>query len=75
MSGAGLAADQLNPSTLPYGRMFVPTGNGDYTAATPYNGTMDYGDSILRLDLTNGVPTIQDEFTPSNQASSRCLRW
>ena len=69
MSGAGLAADQLNPSTLPYGRMFVPTGNGDYTAATPYNGTMDYGDSILRLDLTNGVPTIQDEFTPSNQAS------
>ena len=68
MSGAGLAADQLNPSTLPYGRMFVPTGNGDYTATTPYNGTMDFGDSILRLDLTNGVPTIQDEFTPSNQA-------
>ncbi len=69
MSGAGLAADQLNPSTLPYGRMFVPTGNGDYTATTPYNGTMDFGDSILRLDLSNGVPTIQDEFTPSNQAS------
>jgi len=69
MSGAGLAADQLNPSTLPFGRMFVPTGNGDYTATSPYNNTMDYGDSILRLDLTNGVPTIQDEFTPSNQAT------
>jgi len=69
MSGAGLAADQLTPSTLPYGRMFVATGNGDYTATTPYNNSMDYGDSILRLDLTNGVPTIQDEFTPSNQAA------
>ncbi len=69
MSGAGLAADQLNPSTLPYGRMFVATGNGDYTATTPYNGTMDFGDSILRLDLTNGVPTIKDVFTPSNQAA------
>jgi PQQ-like domain len=29
MSGGGLAADQLNPTTQPYGRMFVPTGNGD----------------------------------------------
>ncbi|HEX3472452.1 MAG TPA: chitobiase/beta-hexosaminidase C-terminal domain-containing protein, partial [Silvibacterium sp.] len=69
MSGAGLAADQLNPSTQPYGRMFVASGNGDYTATSPYNNTMDYGDSILNLDLTNGVPTVKDEFTPSNQAA------
>ena len=69
MSGAGLAADVLNPSTQPYGRMFLTSGNGDYTATTPYTNSMDYGDSILNLDLTNGVPTVKDEFTPSDQAS------
>ena len=69
MSGAGVAADQLNPSTQPYGRMFATTGNGDYTAATPYTNAMDYGDSVLSLNLANGVPTIQDEFTPSDQAN------
>src|SRR6202044_685412 len=45
MSGGGLAADQLNPTTQPYGRMFVPTGNGDYNATKPYANSMDYGDS------------------------------
>jgi Legume lectin domain/Chitobiase/beta-hexosaminidase C-terminal domain len=68
MSGAGLAADLVNPTTQPYGRMFLASGNGDYTAASPYKNGMDFGDSILRLDLTNGVPTILDVFTPSNQS-------
>jgi LysM repeat protein len=68
MGGAGLAADVLDPVNHPYGRIFLATGNGDYTATAPYAAGMDYGDSILNLDLTNGVPTIQDEFTPSNQA-------
>ena len=68
MSGGGLAADVLNPSTQPYGRMFATTGNGDYTATTPYANSMDYGDTILNLDLTNGVPTVKDEFTPYDQA-------
>jgi hypothetical protein len=66
MSGSGLAADQ--PPGTPYGRIFAATGNGDYTGSTPYTNTKDYGDSIVRLDLTNGVPTVSDEFTPSNQA-------
>jgi hypothetical protein len=68
MGGAGLAADVTDPANHPYGRMFVATGNGDYTATTPYVFGMDFGDSILNLDLTNGVPTIQDEFTPAGQA-------
>ena len=63
MSGAGLAADQLNPSTQPYGRMFVPTGNGDYNASSPYSNNMDYGDTVLNLNLANGAPTVTDEFT------------
>jgi hypothetical protein len=49
--------------------MFVPTGNGIYNATKPYNGTMNYGDSHLGLDLTNGVPTIVDEFTNRLQAT------
>jgi LysM repeat protein len=68
MGGAGLAADVIDPVNHPYGRMFVATGNGDYSATTPYAAGMDYGDSILNLDLTNGVPTIQDDFTPAIQA-------
>ena len=67
-SGQGLAADQLNPTTQPFGRMFVATGNGDYNATIPYSNSMDYGDSHLDLDLTNGVPTITDEFTTNQQA-------
>jgi hypothetical protein len=69
MSGQGLAADQLNPTTAPYGRMFVPTGNGDYTATSPYTNSMDYGDSHLDLNLANGAPTITDEFTTNQQAT------
>jgi hypothetical protein len=68
MSGAGLAADQLDTVNHPFGRMFVPSGNGDFTAAPPYTSNMDYGDSILNLDLTNGMPAVTDDFTSYNQA-------
>ena len=68
MSGNGLAADVLDPVNKPYGRMFLATGNGDYTGAVPYANTMDFGDSILDLNLQNGAPVITDEFTPSTEA-------
>ena len=67
MGGAGLAADV--PSGKPFGRMFTVTGNGLFDAAPPYTNAMDYGDSIVRLDLTNGVPTVVDDFTPHDQSS------
>ena len=69
MSGAGLAADVPDPVNHPFGRMFIPTGNGDFTATIPYASGMDYGDSILDLDLTNGALTVQDDFTPMGQAN------
>ena len=50
MGGAGLAAEVNNPAK-PFGRMFVATGNGTYTATTPYTNTMNYGMSMLDLDL------------------------
>src|SRR5271165_3666745 len=75
MSGTGLAADV--PSGKPYGRIFTATGNGTYDATAPnYTNAMDYGDSILKLDLNNGVPTMNssgtvvgDDFTPHDQAN------
>ena len=69
MGGDGMAAEVVDPVGHPFGRMFVATGNGDYNATTPYTSAMDYGDSILNFDLTNGTLTIQDEFTPSTQAA------
>jgi hypothetical protein len=68
MAGNGLAADRLDPVNYPYGRMFVATGNGDFTAAIPYGSNMDYGDSVVNLDLTDGMPTVMDYFTPNIQA-------
>ena len=75
MSGTGLAADI--PSGKPYGRIFTATGNGTFDAAAPtYTNAMDYGDSILKLDLNGGIPTMNasgtvvgDDFTPHDQAS------
>jgi len=65
MSGGGLAAEVVSPSK-PYGRMFLTTGNGSFTAATPYTNAMSYGMSVLDVDLTGGNFTVTDEFTPYN---------
>jgi hypothetical protein len=70
MSGSALAADNNNPNgTSPGGRMFVSTGNGTFDANKPFTSTMDYGDSLVRLELTNGAMKVADAFTPSNQDS------
>ncbi len=68
MGGSGLAAEVNNPAK-PYGRMFVTTGNGTNTASYPYSNSMSYGMSVLDLDLTGGQMTVEDEFTPYNEAS------
>lgn len=76
LAGTGLAADVPDPTGRPFGRMFTATGNGTFDAASPYNNTQDFGDSIVKLDLSNGVPTmisgsstVGDDFTPFDQAS------
>jgi Legume lectin domain/Chitobiase/beta-hexosaminidase C-terminal domain len=66
MGGSGLAADTLNPTgNSPGGRLFVATGNGTFDTATPRT---NYGDSLIRIHLNNGVMTLADFFTPSNQS-------
>jgi hypothetical protein len=75
LGGTGLAADV--PAGKPYGRIFTATGNGTFDAAAPnYTNAMDYGDSIIKLDLANGMPTVNssgvtvgDDFTPHDQAN------
>jgi hypothetical protein len=77
MSGAGLAAVVPDPVNHPYGQMFVATGNGTFDAVAPnYTNNMDYGDSVIKLDLTSGVPsmvlngvTVGDLFAPHDQAT------
>jgi Chitobiase/beta-hexosaminidase C-terminal domain/Legume lectin domain len=63
-AGSGLAADAS-------GNAYVSTGNGDYTVTTPApppSTTIDFGDSIVRVSLNDGVPIPTDYFTPFNQA-------
>jgi len=69
MAGTGLAADVIDSVNKPDGRMFIPTGNGSFNATPPYTNSMNYGDDIIRLDLSGGVLTVQDSFTPFNQAT------
>jgi hypothetical protein len=68
MGGAGLAAEVNNPAK-PYGRMFASAGNGTYSAAFPYSSSMNFGMSVLDFDLTGGILTVVDEFTPHNEAA------
>jgi Chitobiase/beta-hexosaminidase C-terminal domain/PQQ-like domain len=57
MSGAGPAVDGN-------GNVYLATGNGDW------NGTTDYGDSILKLGPpANGNFTVLDYFTPYDQGA------
>ena len=74
MGGAGLAAEVNNPAK-PYGRMFLAVGNGSYlidpatVAGQPFSSPSNqYGMSVLDLDLTGGVMTVEDAFTPFNEA-------
>ncbi len=67
LSGAGLSADVTDPVNHPFGRLLVATGNGSFNAITPYSNSMNYGDSVVAFDLTNGVLTVTDTFTPFNQ--------
>jgi hypothetical protein len=57
-SGAGLAGDSL-------GNVYFATAAlGDFDAST---GGMDFGDSVMKLNLSGGTLTWVDYFTPSDQ--------
>ena len=60
-SGAGMPIDEDAPG----GRMFVATGNG-HSTNPPYNGTTEFGESIINFSLANGKLTPTDAFTAFN---------
>ena len=63
-SGTGLTANVPDPVHHPYGYLYSATGTGTVDPTPPYTDAMGYSVSVFKLDLTNGVPTILDEFTP-----------
>ncbi len=65
MAGAGLPIDTVSAN----GRAFLATGNGDMTSYPPLSNNVDYGESVLRYDLSNGGFAISDAFTAYNQSS------
>jgi hypothetical protein len=50
------------------GDIYVATGNGTFDVNT---GGVDYGDSLLRLGIRNGVFGVIDYFTPFDQGTSQ----
>ncbi len=64
-AGAGLPIDTVSAN----GRAFLSTGNGDFTSYPPLTNNVDYGESVLRYDLSNGGFAISDAFTAYNQSS------
>jgi hypothetical protein len=65
MAGEGFPIDTVTAN----GRAFLATGNGDLTAYPPVTASVDYGESVLRFDLSNGGFTPTDAFTSFNQAA------
>jgi hypothetical protein len=59
MSGVGPAADAEN-------NLYLVTANGTYDINT---GGSDWGDSILKMSLNGSSLTVEDSFTPYNQAT------
>jgi outer membrane protein assembly factor BamB len=58
----GAIVDQMQGSPTA-GQVFIVTGNG------PYNGSTNWGDSVLRLALTPSGLGLRDAYTPTNQAT------
>lgn len=58
-SDAGPAADE-------HGNVYVVTGNGRFNAA---QGGRDYGDTVIKLNFSQGTPKVVDYFTPFNQVT------
>ena len=63
MGAAAPSFDTANGAT----RMFLTTGNGTFDATSPGAPNADYGDDILRVDISTGIHVV-DYFTPYNQA-------
>ena len=57
----GIWASGAAPAADSNGKIYVPTGNGDFTGNV---GGQDFGDTILRLNWSNNSFAVEDYFTP-----------
>jgi hypothetical protein len=57
----GMWASGAAPAVDSNGKIYVPTGNGDFTGNV---GGNDFGDSILRLNWAGSSFALEDYFTP-----------
>jgi hypothetical protein len=68
-SGAGMPID----TSIPGGRMFVVTANGDRN--TPFKSNSDYGESVLAFNIANGQLTPTDEWSAFNYETLNDNDW
>jgi len=52
-------ADVVDLVNQPNGRLFVATGNAPSTRRRRTRNSMDYGDDLVRLELTNGARPLR----------------
>ena len=60
-SQGGIWASGAAPGADSNGKIYVPTGNGDFTGNV---GGQDFGDTMLRLNWSNNSFAVEDYFTP-----------
>jgi hypothetical protein len=70
-SGNGIWQAGNGPSVDSDGNVFVATGNGPFDSLNSggFPALGDFGDSVLKLNVTGGI-SVFDYFTPFNQAAS-----
>jgi hypothetical protein len=57
----GIWASGAAPAADSNGKIYIPTGNGDFTGNV---GGQDFGDTILRLNWSDNSFVVEDYFTP-----------
>jgi outer membrane protein assembly factor BamB len=69
-SGNSIWQSGNGPAVDSDGHVFVATGNGPFDAlnASGFPALRDYGDSVIKLNVTGGI-NVYDYFTPFNQAT------
>jgi outer membrane protein assembly factor BamB len=73
-SGGGIWMSGLGPASDAKGNIYLSTGNGPFDqtlTASGFPANQDYGDSVLKLTPSTGVPqslTVTDYFTPYIEA-------
>ena len=64
--GGGIWGSGMGPAADADGNIYVSTGNG---ALDKNTGGLDFGDSLIKLSVSNGTLVVADWFSPHDQAN------